>query len=56
VLGDVLSVLLPDVEVDGERYRIEDAGAGDEVFRPGSFPGSFPGLEIPLAKLWTIPE
>jgi Uma2 family endonuclease len=38
--------------LDGERYRIDDAVCGDDVFRPASFPG----LEIPLAKLWTIPE
>jgi len=38
--------------LDGERYRIDDAVSGDDVFRPASFPE----LEIPLAKLWTIPE
>jgi len=32
-------------------YRIEESLAGDEVFRPGSFPG----LEIPLIELWRLP-
>jgi Uma2 family endonuclease len=36
----------------GEHYRIDDAASGEEVFRPASFPG----LEVPLTKLWTIPE
>ena len=38
--------------LDGERFRIDDALSGDDVFRPASFPE----LEIALAKLWTIPE
>jgi len=37
--------------LDGDRYRIEDAAAGDDIFCPRSFSG----LEIPLAALWTIP-
>jgi Uma2 family endonuclease len=37
--------------LEGERYTIEQAAAGDEVLRPASFEG----LEIPLAELWTIP-
>jgi len=32
-------------------YRIEESLAGDDVFRPGSFPG----LEIPLVELWRLP-
>ena len=31
---------------------IVQAGADDDVFKPATFPG----LEIPLALLWTMPE
>ncbi len=35
----------------GGLYRVEESLAGDAVFAPGSFPG----LEISLAQLWTLP-
>ncbi len=37
--------------LEGEEYRLAGSLAADDVFRPGSFEG----LEIPLAELWTIP-
>ncbi|HEY3819636.1 MAG TPA: Uma2 family endonuclease [Polyangiaceae bacterium] len=38
--------------LDGSRYVIADALAGDDVFRPASFDG----LEIPLAQLWSAAD
>jgi Uma2 family endonuclease len=37
--------------LEGDRYTIEEAASGDDIIRPPSFPG----LEIPLAELWTLP-
>ena len=33
-------------------FVVEDALEGEVVFRPGTFPG----LEIPLSELWTLPQ
>ncbi len=48
--AQIIERLGPDA--DAGLYRIEEAAAGDATFSPASFPG----LEVPLARLWTLPE